>query len=45
MADSNKNYKSARIKNDTYKKLKALAVEEEIPLTRLLDKLLDKYLQ
>lgn len=36
-------YKSARIKNDTYKELKLLAIELDMPLTQLIDFLLKHY--
>ena len=38
------NYKSARIKADTYKKLKLLSAEKGIPLTRLIDTITDSYI-
>ncbi|MBZ4202760.1 MAG: ribbon-helix-helix domain-containing protein [Methylovulum sp.] len=39
------NYKSVRIKSDTYKKLKLLSVETEIPITKLIDLMLIDYLK
>ena len=39
----NENYRSVRIKADTYKKLKLLAVEMEVPITRLIDLIHDEY--
>ena len=41
--NSNDSYKSARIKNDTYKELKILAIELDMPLTQLIDLLLKHY--
>jgi hypothetical protein len=34
---------SVRIKSDTYKKLKLLSVETEIPITKLIDLMLIEY--
>jgi len=39
------NYKSVRIKSDTYKKLKLLSVETEIPITKLIDLIYAEYLK
>ena len=41
MKDSN--YQSVQVKKTTYKELKLLAIELEIPFTRLIDKLLEDY--
>jgi hypothetical protein len=45
MNDSNKNYKSARIKIETYKKLKLLAIELDMPLTQVIDLLYNEYMK
>lgn len=45
MNDSNKNYKSARIKIETYKKLKLLSVELDMPLTHVIDLLYAEYMK
>jgi hypothetical protein len=45
MNDSNKNYKSARIKIETYKKLKLLSVELDMPLTQVIDLLYNEYMK
>ena len=37
------NYKSVRIKKETYKQMKLIAVELDIPFTKLIDLLLEKY--
>jgi len=39
------NYKSVRIKSGTYKKLKLLSVEMEMPMTKLIDLMLSEYLK
>lgn len=39
----NKNYVSARVKKETYKKLKQLALDLGIPLTQVFDVLYDQY--
>lgn len=39
------NYKSVRIKIDTYKKVRHLAVDMDIPITRLIDLMYDEYLK
>ena len=39
------NYKAVRIKTDTYKKIKLLAVEMDMPITRLIDLMYDEYLR
>lgn len=44
-SDYNQNYKSVRVKTDTYKKLKRLAVEMEVPITRLIDLMYDAYIK
>jgi hypothetical protein len=31
------NYKTVRVKNETYKELRLLSVERETPMTRLID--------
>jgi len=36
-------YKMLRVKADTYKQLKMVALELDIPLTKLVDKLLEEY--
>jgi len=41
---NSKNYKSIRIKNETYKSIKLLAIELDIPVTRVLDILYESYL-
>lgn len=38
------NYKSVRIKTDTYKKLRHLAIEMEIPITKLIELMYDKFI-
>lgn len=37
-------YKMLRVNSETYKQLKQLALDLDIPLTRLIDKLLSVYL-
>lgn len=44
MKDTNLNYKSARIRVDTYKKLKLLAIELGIPLTQVIEVLYADYM-
>jgi predicted DNA-binding ribbon-helix-helix protein len=41
----NKNYKSVRVKTETYKKLKLLAVEMEVPITQLIDLMHEEHLK
>lgn len=36
------NYKAVRIKTDTYKKIKQLALDMDIPITRLIDRLYEE---
>jgi len=36
-------YKSVRIRSETYKKLKLLSVELEIPVVKIIDMLCDKH--
>lgn len=43
MSVQNQNYVSARIKKDTYKKLKQLALDLDVPLTRLIDIMYEHY--
>lgn len=33
------NYKAVRIKNDTYKKIKQLALDVDMPITKVIDRL------
>jgi hypothetical protein len=41
--DTNKNYKSARIRIETYKELKLLALELDMPLTQVIEMLYNEY--
>jgi predicted DNA-binding ribbon-helix-helix protein len=43
--NQNEAYKSARIKTETYKQLKLIAIERGMPLTQLIDFLLEEYLK
>ncbi|MDD4995777.1 MAG: hypothetical protein PHW53_04940 [Patescibacteria group bacterium] len=43
LEDSNKNYKSVRIKIETYKKIKLLAVKMDMPITRLIEIMFDEF--
>jgi antitoxin component of RelBE/YafQ-DinJ toxin-antitoxin module len=43
--DINENYKSARIKNDTYKNLKLLAIELGMPMTQVIDLIYDEFIK
>ncbi|MFA5921206.1 MAG: hypothetical protein WC856_07925 [Methylococcaceae bacterium] len=43
MTVSNQNYVSARIKKDTYKNLKQLALDLNMPLTQVFDFLYNHY--
>ena len=43
MYDPTKNYVSARVKRDTYRNLKQLALDLNLPLTRVFDFLYDQY--
>ena len=36
-------YKMLRVKTETYKQLKQIALDFDIPLTRLIDKLLEEH--
>jgi hypothetical protein len=45
MKNNLKKYVSAMIKVETYKKLKGLALELGMPLTRLIDVLYDHYMK
>lgn len=36
-------YKMLRVKSETYKQLKQLALDFDIPLTKLIDKLLEEH--
>ena len=38
------NYKSVRIKTDTYKKLRHLAIEMDIPITKLIELMYEKFI-
>lgn len=38
------NYKSIKIKSDSYKRIKLLAVKIDIPITRLIDLMLESFL-
>lgn len=38
-----KEYKMLRVNADTYKRLKQIALDLDIPLTKLIDKLLDEH--
>lgn len=38
----NTNYKAVRIKTDTYKKIKQLALDVDMPITRLIDRLYEE---
>ena len=37
------NYKSVRIKTDTYKKLRHLAIELDIPITKLIELMYNRF--
>lgn len=37
------NYKAVRIKTETYKKIKLLAVELEIPITQLIERMFNVF--
>lgn len=41
--DSNENYKSVRVLNGTYRQLKQLGLDLNMPITKLVDMLLDNY--
>lgn len=43
MQDTNKNYKSVRVKNSTFKELKLLSIKLETPVTKLIDILVMEY--
>lgn len=45
MSDLNANYKTVRIKKYTYKKMKQLALDKGIPMTKLFDEMLDLLLK
>lgn len=42
---SNSRYKSMRVKAGTYKNIKRLSVETDIPMTRLIDIMYDEYIK
>ncbi len=43
LEDSNKNYKSVRIKIESYKKIKLLAVKMDMPITRLIEIMFEEF--
>lgn len=43
--DHNQNYKSVRIKTETYKNIKRLAIDLDIPVTRLIEQMFKEYLE
>jgi len=38
------NYKAVRIKTETYKKIKLLAVELDIPITQLIERMFETFI-
>lgn len=38
------NYKAVRIKTDTYKKIKLLAIELDVPITQLIERMLETFI-
>ena len=43
MKNINETYKTVRVKTETYKKLKQLALDLDMPLTRLINLLYNEY--
>lgn len=39
------NYKAVRIKADTYKKIKLLAIELGVPITKLIERMLETFIE